>query len=209
LNKKKPEQTESQEERQRRRKTDMAQLCDYLYLGTGRDANNHLELERKNITAILNTSFEWDLRHPIPENIMYKKLDLIDCDQEDIYSKFEESYQFINEARKANKNVLVHCRAGKSRSPAIAISYLMKAKNMRLKDAYDFVLEKRYFVRPNNGFVDQLMKYERVLFDTDKNSLSIDDLPFKRKKGSVVWERRQKEREQNKTSVTLAVTKNL
>ena len=49
---------------------------------------------------------------------------------------FDVAYRFIEKCRKANCNVLIHCLAGISRSPTLAIAYLMRYKNLKSDDAY-------------------------------------------------------------------------
>jgi dual specificity MAP kinase phosphatase len=44
---------------------------------------------------------------------------------------------FLKEkSRKANNNVLIHCLAGISRSPTLAIAYLMKHQSLKSDEAY-------------------------------------------------------------------------
>lgn len=51
---------------------------------------------------------------------------------------------------------MVHCFAGVSRSATIVIAFLMQECGMSLKDAYNHVKQKRYFIHPNDGFKRQL-----------------------------------------------------
>lgn len=76
---------------------------------------------------------------------------------------FDEAHQFIDEARRKKCNILVHCLAGISRSPTIAISYLMRCNSLRLQDAYNFVKQCRPQIDPNLSFMGQLMVYEKSL----------------------------------------------
>lgn len=76
---------------------------------------------------------------------------------------FDETHNFIEEARRNKCNVLVHCKAGISRSPTIAIAYLMKWKRLHLQDAYNLVKRCRPQISPNLNFMGQLVSYERQL----------------------------------------------
>ena len=67
----------------------------------------------------------------------------------------------------------MHCAAGMSRSPTIIISYLMRALNMSLLDAFAMVKHKRSCIFPNNGFIKQLILYENTLFG--KTTISMDE----------------------------------
>ena len=58
-----------------------------------------------------------------------KKISAFDTLDYPINIHFEETFQFIEEMRQKNKNVLVHCHAGISRSVAIVCAYLMKKKS--------------------------------------------------------------------------------
>lgn len=45
----------------------------------------------------------------------------------------------VDKVREANGCVLVHCLAGISRSPTLAIAYIMRSYNMASEEAYRFV----------------------------------------------------------------------
>jgi hypothetical protein len=59
--------------------------------------------------------------------------------------------------------VLVHCLAGISRSPTLAIAYIMRQLNLKHDEAYNYVKEKRQTISPNINFVGQLWEYEQQL----------------------------------------------
>ena len=60
-----------------------------------------------------------------------------------ISQHFEECHDWIDYYLSQGTNVLVHCRAGKSRSATIIIAYLMKKYNMTFEKAYNLVKSKR------------------------------------------------------------------
>ena len=70
---------------------------------------------------------------------------------------------FVEEARTSDTRVLIHCHAGISRSPTIAIAYIMKHINMSALEAYAFVQRSRRIISPNLNFMGQLVEYESKL----------------------------------------------
>ncbi|KAM4634493.1 uncharacterized protein ACJ7VT_001113 isoform 2-T2 [Polymixia lowei] len=59
--------------------------------------------------------------------------------------------------------VLVHCAAGISRSPALAVAYIMYSLGMDLDHAYRFVKERRPSISPNFNFLGQLQHFQGTL----------------------------------------------
>ena len=76
----------------------------------------------------------------------------------DIFSKFEQCIEFIENHRK----VFVHCEAGRSRSASVVIAFLCKSKYGGMRhpeEALSFVKNKRRVVEPNVGFIYDVTRY--------------------------------------------------
>ncbi len=56
--------------------------------------------------------------------------------------------------------------SGVSRSATIVLAYLMKYHHNTLKEAYFYLVEKRPQIRPNDGFLVQLIRYENDLIQS-------------------------------------------
>lgn len=69
----------------------------------------------------------------------------------------------IHETITENKKCIIHCQKGMSRSATITIAYLMKYHHLSLNDAYNHVKLRRDCICPNEGFMDQLVKFEENL----------------------------------------------
>ena len=97
------------------------------------------------------------------DKIRYKVVELSDNEESDIRKHFRECIQFLDEEIKAGRTVYVHCMAGVSRSASVMISYFMWKYNMTMVDAMAAVKEKRPCIRPNDGFLLQLIEFEKEL----------------------------------------------
>eukprot|EP00878_Enallax_costatus_P030524 GHUV01033236.1.p1 GENE.GHUV01033236.1~~GHUV01033236.1.p1 ORF type:complete len:109 (+),score=21.97 GHUV01033236.1:281-607(+) len=58
-------------------------------------------------------------------------------------------------------NVLVHCQAGVSRSPAFVIGYLMWKDKAPYESSRSAVAAARYQTNPNLGFKVQLLEFQK------------------------------------------------
>ena len=74
-----------------------------------------------------------------------------------LFPKFDVAYKFIKLHSQAN--ILIHCVLGMSRSASLVIYYLMKEKGWDYDTCINKILEKRPFVNPNAGFIQQLKEY--------------------------------------------------
>ena len=79
---------------------------------------------------------------------------------------FREAIAFISQALAGSTHsVLVHCRAGASRSAAVVLAFLMARHGLRLPEAESLCLSRRPDVSPNSGFRAQLELFEREIFE--------------------------------------------
>jgi dual specificity MAP kinase phosphatase len=132
-----------------------------LYLGSYNNATNKKELDYANIKYILNCAEE--CRNLFDKDFIYMKLHLSDNLDSTIIDLFEQSMNFIEEAKKNNCNIFIHCQIGKSRSATIVLAYIMKTMKLSCDDAFKFVKNIRRMILPNLGFMRQLREYEKQL----------------------------------------------
>ena len=90
----------------------------------------------------------------------------------DIAAQFERVASFISKAMAAGGAVLVHCSAGVSRSPTLAVAFLMLHQGMRLSEASKRVLAARPCACPNLAFAAALDALDRQLFPGQSNNNS-------------------------------------
>ncbi|KAF9141511.1 tyrosine/serine/threonine protein phosphatase pps1 [Linnemannia schmuckeri] len=91
--------------------------------------------------------------------------DMFDNGVDPLWRHIENSVAFVDEARKNNTRVLIHCRVGVSRSATIVIAYLMAHYNLSLVDAYLMVRARRLsvIIQPNLLFMYELLQWEQRL----------------------------------------------
>jgi hypothetical protein len=82
----------------------------------------------------------------------------------------------IEKARRDNQRILVHCVMGKSRSVSFVLAYLMQMKDMHLRTAFEYVYARRNVIKPNRGFMQTLIAYEKQLYPTlEKPTIAVDE----------------------------------
>jgi predicted protein tyrosine phosphatase len=143
-------------------------LDDRLFLSGSNSARRKGELTKAGVTHIINCAVS-ECANTFDNNTDYQPKyhnihGLQDIESANIVEHFEICNQFIHEALAEPQNrVLVHCRMGISRSATIIIAYLMTHHDMNLKQAYEFVVQKRSVVSPNFGFWKSLVALEERL----------------------------------------------
>ncbi|XP_076311094.1 uncharacterized protein LOC143225489 [Tachypleus tridentatus] len=137
-------------------------ILPFMYLGSQSDAFNKEILKNHNITYELNVSANC----PKPDFIQdthFMRISVNDNYSEKLLPFFPKAFQFLDKVREGSGCVLVHCLAGISRSPTIAIAYVMHYLRLSSDEAYRYVKSKRVTISPNFNFLGQLLEFEKQL----------------------------------------------
>ncbi len=129
-----------------------------LFLSSGMAVTESAVLQRR-VTLVVNAAKELPAC-PLGDGVRVFKVAVQDSPGANLYRHFEEVSGLIKEALDAGGGALVHCVAGVSRSAALCLAYLVRHGGMDLLQAFEQVRRARPCVRPNRGFVVQLMQWE-------------------------------------------------
>lgn len=152
------------------------QIRNNLLLGSDEIPSSPDAVERLvalGITHVLNMAIE--VSNPALEGqtmINYRKAGIEDHPDQDVEKELKEAVGFIHEAMSSysNARVLVHCKAGKSRSVMVILAYLISTERLGLQAAYEEVQQRRKGIVPNIGFMLALMKYEKEILGEQSSS---------------------------------------
>ncbi|KAF8819441.1 dual specificity protein phosphatase [Cardiosporidium cionae] len=155
----------------------MNEILPFLYLGNKKDADNLNSLRMHGIRAIVMCCTVFERANFASMNeFEYYRVEVEDTSREPIHLYFVEACEFIDSFISMKEGVLVHCRAGVSRSAAIVLSYLIGKKKLRLRESFFHLLSKRHSVCPNIGFMEQLCNFEfEVLGDVSVDMFKYSD----------------------------------
>ena len=145
--------------------THPTEIFDWLFLGTFANACDIKELRRMKINYILNVAIECK-NNNLPKDIKELHLEIPDYELFELYDYFDESNEFINKCKSEGGKMLIHCKYGISRSASFIIAYLIKEMKYTTDYALKFISEKRKQIKPNEGFLEQLYKYEEYCLGT-------------------------------------------
>lgn len=129
-----------------------------IFIGSARDASNPQKLHQLGITNVLNVAR--DVHTPPGQQdprVRYFKVTLDDVPFQSLMGEeTTRALQIIDQAVDAQQQILVHCRAGVSRSVSIVILWLMTRLNLTYDEALSLIRFSRPMARPNYGFQKQL-----------------------------------------------------
>lgn len=140
--------------------------CDHilenLYLGGVEAVLDSQCLADQGILAVVccNRELEFPTSKFLPE-LEYYRVDVEDMGREPIELFLPEATEFIHQQLLLERPVLVHCKAGVSRSASVVLAYLMEYRGYSLHDAFLLTLHHRPTITPNPGFMEQLRSYEK------------------------------------------------
>jgi len=154
--------------------TGPSQILPFLYVGCQEDAISTKTMQDIHITHVINVSTTGDRATFLNENDdeHFLRIPIDDCLNAQLLPYLDKAYTFIEKARLNHGRVFIHCLAGISRSPALAIAYVMRYLHLSFDDAYQYVKQRRSQISPNFNFVGQLAEYERNLSTTSNATLT-------------------------------------
>lgn len=127
-----------------------------LYIGS-QDCCCPNSLSCFKIDQVLSIGIEIELSCKQP-NITYNFIPCLDLPETNLTPVINQCFPIIRSALQDNKNILVHCNAGVSRSASIVIAFLIQEKQNNFDTAYAVLKSTRPSIRPNPGFLNQLKK---------------------------------------------------
>mgnify|MGYP002866463560 CR=1 FL=1 len=129
-----------------------------LFIGTKSAAADLSQLRDARIAHIVNVG--GGVCH-FEDEVKYLKMGVEDKTDETL--ELKESTTWIHEALERQEPVLVHCMGCFSRSPAIAIAYLIRFRRLSFDQALQIVKLQRSCAIPNKGFEKQLRSFEAAI----------------------------------------------
>eukprot|EP00055_Hartaetosiga_balthica_P012055 m.57121 g.57121 ORF g.57121 m.57121 type:complete len:516 (+) comp7821_c0_seq4:35-1582(+) len=146
-----------------------------IYLGNRSHASSFQTISKLRITHILNVTMEE--KNNFEESVTYLRLAVQDEPSQDLFKYFDLASNFIGKAiDDPRARILIHCTMGISRSTTCLTAYFIKECKWTLKAALDHIKDKRQGIRPNHGFLEQLLKWEEL--QLGEKTTNIDQLPF-------------------------------
>eukprot|EP01012_Entosiphon_sulcatum_P017288 TRINITY_DN2207_c0_g1_i1.p1 TRINITY_DN2207_c0_g1~~TRINITY_DN2207_c0_g1_i1.p1 ORF type:complete len:259 (-),score=17.78 TRINITY_DN2207_c0_g1_i1:184-930(-) len=135
---------------------DAVEVAPLVILGDVYAAVDTNVLRQHNIQRIVSIIEE---APPVIEGIQYLHIPVSDTLHEDILASFIPVINWITAGVAAHEAVLVHCRAGRSRSASFLLAYLMHQHSLSLRKAAHQIICKRD-IWPNDSFFRQLKMFE-------------------------------------------------
>lgn len=130
----------------------------YLFVTSIEGAENIQQLQEENIGFMVNVA---DINHSPSVLQKYKALNIEylwrpmqDDEKEDLLKFARPIHRRIQKYRRHNpeKTILIHCRAGASRSVAIVMYHLIRNWHMSYTQALTLIEAARPIIDPNDGF---------------------------------------------------------
>ena len=149
---------------------DVTQIIPNLFLGNGVTAIDQKFLHVNNVKLIINCASDCHTPDFVgkTDTFTYVHFKIIDHSDAPIKNHITDALIFINNTMSREEGVLVHCKAGISRSATFIIAYLMQyGPNVKQPhkipylDAFMLVKQLRPLISPNFGFCMVLRELNR------------------------------------------------
>lgn len=137
---------------------DFVEICQGLFLGNQKSAQNPFFIQSRKITHIINSASK-DCTSYAFAGVQHCDIPLSDEINASITPYLSTSVNFIKKAHQEGGSVLSHCEQGLSRSVSIVIAYLISEKEMTYRSALNKIREVRPQAQPNPTFVKELNEF--------------------------------------------------
>ncbi len=139
----------------------MSKVLERLWLGGAEDAYNLTFMRGAKITHVINCAEELKAEYGLEVGIA--NIPLLDADSEeeepDAREKIIQAASLLHKIQMHETNtILVHCRAGMSRSPTVILAWLILYKGYSYDDAWTTVAKARNIIYPN-PFYRKILKF--------------------------------------------------
>lgn len=153
-------------------------IDDYVILGALPFAFMKQKLvEEEKVGAVISLNMPYErqfLTTPTDEwealGVTHLKIDIPDFISTPSVAHLWEGVRLMKEKRSGGFKTYVHCKAGRSRSATMVTAYVMLTYNKTVKEAVDFVTEKRPHVKYSELQLQTLKEFEKTLPDTGSGS---------------------------------------
>ena len=154
-------------------KSECSLISNEIYISCFQFSVDYDFLKKNKFTHIINCAGgSKRFRTQVYDDFSYLVLDMKDDPGFNLEESARDVIKFIEKAdtQCPNRKILIHCFEGKSRAPALVISYLMWKNNYDKETALLIVKAKRPIIEINIGFMSQLenMKNFNPSFDENK-----------------------------------------
>ena len=153
---------------------DLSHIYKNIYIGNYENSLNMDSLIKNDIGAVLHIGIKPKKEHILKKyderKIEHKFIYMEDTMNENISRSLYKSFKFMSKHH--DKNILVHCKKGISRSPTVVAYYLLRLVHSHLEcfesdemlqEILDLLRKYRPCIRPNDNFIQQLKTHEHIL----------------------------------------------
>ena len=133
-----------------------------LFVGSVGAAVNHIALRAMQVTHVVTVAF--GIEPELPRDVQGLRIDVPDSPDFDLRDAMKVAFPFVEEALSCpSARVLLHCLAGRSRSAALALAFLVMRRGVPLPVAVAHLAVVRAQALPNRGFRLQLIAMDNML----------------------------------------------
>lgn len=140
----------------------MSKILPRLWLSGAGEAYDGSFLRYGKITHVLNCAEE--LRAS-PDRygalVSIRHIPMEDDETPEVEEQLLDAVNQLQVWQQEGYTVLVHCRAGISRSATVVLAWMILFQNLSLDDAWKKVVAARNYIRPNNYFMKFLKNLEK------------------------------------------------